>query len=174
MISDPKSDPTAKPLPQPAVPVKRDGWDKFEIICKGLGALLVPVAVAVVGYMWNDQATKRQAAAHDQASARQMASQMTSVAVGILQAAPKSQVGDKELRTWAVAVLQSPQSPPPLTEKAAEMLELSGFPIGPYDLTFEDLRRLEAIANRYSDLSEAPARQVEGPPIIPPGYNPEN
>lgn len=135
-------------------PPKRDNWEKFEIICKGSGALLVPIAIAILGILWNNQASKRQQVSLKETASLQISAQMSTIAVGILQTKANSQRGGTELRTWAVSVLQNPLSPPRLDETAAETLRLSGLSIGPYDITNEDLRRFSEIANRDNELRE--------------------
>ena len=33
--------------------VQKDKWDMVEIICKSIGAVLIPVVIAIVGLTWN-------------------------------------------------------------------------------------------------------------------------
>lgn len=92
----------------------KDRWDKGEIIAKLLGAVIVPTLVACTAYLWNRQNVQQQTSA-----------QMSQIAVSVLQAEDTT---NSALRSWAIAVLQNPSSPPTLSKEAASDLEREGLP----------------------------------------------
>lgn len=81
----------------------KDCWDKAEV----LGKIVVPIAVGLLLLAWNNQRTTQQTSAA-----------MTEIAIGVLSEEPAEDGGDA-LRDWAIAVLQSPDDPPRLSDEAA-------------------------------------------------------
>jgi hypothetical protein len=133
---------TTRPRPKATKadePVPKDVWDKVDIIVRAL----IPVIVALSVYLWNVERTSRDTAA-----------QMITIATSILTAPPE-QATPNALRLWAIAVLQSPDDPPTLTDEAAvalrtqsipfyfglggkllsekDNLKLEGFPVSPFE-----------------------------------------
>ena len=68
---------------------------------------MVPVIVAIAIILWNSERTKQQTAAA-----------LTPLAISILTRAP-SQEDNAALNDWAIAVMNSPANPPPLTQEVA-------------------------------------------------------
>lgn len=134
--------------------IQRDWWDKAEICGKILGAVIVPLAVAVVALIWNSQSSSRQSAA-----------QMSAIAIGILQAEAKPGVDSNALREWAVAVLQRPSDPPVLSDDVAQELLQTGLPIWygkgvrSFDLSGLQTDRLSDIADALDQASDAFAKR---------------
>lgn len=93
-------------------PVPKDAWDKIDIV----GRAAIPIIVAVSVFLWNTERTSRDAAA-----------QMITIATSIL-AAPPDEAAPGPLRSWAIAVLQSPENPPTLTAEAAVALKTQSIP----------------------------------------------
>ncbi len=86
----------------------KDGWDKFEIVGKVAGAILVPIAVASSVFIWNAQRTKQDTTAT-----------MTQIAISILREGPAEESDTADpLRLWAIEVLKNPAAPPPLSPRA--------------------------------------------------------
>lgn len=115
----------------------RDCWDKAEILGKITGAVIVPVVVGVTALWWNGQGNQRQVAA-----------QMSGLAIGILQAEDRQGKANRALREWAVKVLQNPASPPPIDDRAAAELISNGLP---------EISRLKSLlmAQQLSELRQA-------------------
>lgn len=135
------------------IEASKDWWDKAEICGKVLGAVIVPLAVAVVALIWNGQS-----------SARQSAAQMSTIAIGILQAEPKPGVDSSALRDWAVSVLQDPTDPPQLSDEAANEMRSVGLPLAKLS---ERLRAYEDVVGRLK-MGDWTAPVVEVEPIIIP------
>ncbi len=91
---------------------EKDFWDKFEILSKLAVGITVPTVVALTAFLLNDQINKRN-----------QATEITRVAVGILQAEPNTENGVDHLRLWAIDVLRDPENPKPLSAEAAEALK---------------------------------------------------
>ncbi|MCB5200847.1 hypothetical protein LGQ03_16540 [Loktanella sp. TSTF-M6] len=89
---------------------QKDWWDKTEVLSKLIGALLIPVIVAVSVWVWNSERTLQQTS-----------STMTQIAVGILTGPPSPET--QPLRAWAISVLQTPDAPPALSDEAALALQ---------------------------------------------------
>lgn len=115
----------------------KDLWDKIEVV----GKIAVPVLVAITVLYWNGQKT-----------ARDTASAMTQVAVGILQAERPVDGSDSALRNWAISVLERPSDPPPLSPEAATELRKRSLPsVIPWSMVFSDSssrRALEEFLNK--------------------------
>lgn len=99
-------------------PAAKDCWDKVEIAGKITGAVLIPILVGGIAFLWN----------HD-SSQRQVAAQMAAIAVGVLQAETKPDSSSNALRAWAVEVLRHPANPPSLSDEAADFLRIKRLPI---------------------------------------------
>lgn len=108
--------------------MKRDFWDKMDIVIKFFAGVLTPIAVAFGVWLWNIEKTQRETAA-----------QMIAIAVSILTIPPDTQDGPNALRDWAIDVLRDPYTPPRLTAAAAADLQTD--PIGPVPLTARELVR---------------------------------
>lgn len=129
---------------------KRDGWEKVEILAKILGAILIPIVVGILGWQWNTERTRQSQFAN-----------MTEVAIEILRTSPEdpSIVADDYVRDWAISVLQSPESPPVLTDEAAQQLRYKNLPsLGYGEMLPERELRIE---NQLRDVM-ASLSQVEG------------
>lgn len=99
---------------------EKDEWDKFEILAKGLGALLIPAIVAFSVYLWNSQRTEEVKNTN-----------FIDLAVKILSKTPDiDNPEDLALRTWAAQVLASPENPPSFGEAEQEAIVLSSFALG--------------------------------------------
>lgn len=111
---------------QPAMPVansesapqtaSKDIWDKADIVGKLLGSILIPLAVAVVGFYVN--------AALQERSAKQKTAE---IAISILQA---NNPATPELRSWAEKVFNDTltSASQPLTPKALQELQNNPLP----------------------------------------------
>ncbi|MCA1337474.1 hypothetical protein [Pseudooceanicola marinus] len=90
----------------------KDIWDKAEICGKVIGAILIPIVVGASVFHWNTERTRRNTTAA-----------MLEIAVGIIEKPRRNDyVGPEPLRQWAVDVLMSPTSPPPITPEVADRL----------------------------------------------------
>lgn len=94
--------------------MKKDCWDKTEIVAKAAGAVLIPLAVAASVLFYNIGASQRATAA-----------QMMNIAVGILMSGPlEDGPTDDALRNWAIEVLAEPSRIVPLGREAAAELRM--------------------------------------------------
>ena len=97
---------------------QKDIWDKFEVIGKVAGAILVPIAVASSVFIWNAQRTKQETTAT-----------MTQIAISILREEPAEDGASADpIRLWAIDVLKNPSSPPPLSPRAEIALQEGRLP----------------------------------------------
>lgn len=96
---------------------KKDRWDKFEILAKGIGAVLIPIVVGYSVSVFNARIAERDASA-----------QLISIAVSVLMEPIGEQSTIDPLRSWAVDVLQNPDKVIHLTDEAAVMLRRRGLP----------------------------------------------
>ncbi|MEP2782143.1 MAG: hypothetical protein ABJO67_04155 [Pseudoruegeria sp.] len=95
------------------MPETKDCWDKLEIIGKVIGSVLIPIVLGVSVLLWNQERT-----------ASQVSASMTQIAVSVLKDVPEDLDGKTDpLRSWAISVLQNPESPPPLSSSAAGELQ---------------------------------------------------
>jgi hypothetical protein len=95
---------------------EKDIWDKVEVVGKIAVGLVVPVTIAIVAYLLNDQISQRARSA-----------EMTRIAIGVLQQEPEESAalsGADPLRDWAINVLRDPSSDHNLNEEAAAALRL--------------------------------------------------
>jgi hypothetical protein len=90
----------------------KDIWDILDVV----GKFVIPAAVALIAYLWNTEATRRNTA-----------TQMIGIATAILSQPPEKETPDA-LRDWAVDVLGSPANPPSLSPEAMEQLKAQGIP----------------------------------------------
>lgn len=125
---------------------RKDNWDKAEIV----GKVLLPVLVAIVAYFWNHERTRQETS-----------SAMTSIAVGILSV-PVGDSSSNALRSWAISVLQSPNSPPPLTDEAARVLELEALTLSYRELF--DVQWEQVLPREMSTEEFLGALQLHMPP----------
>ena len=94
----------------------KDWWDKFEIVGKVVGAVAIPVVLGLAAVYLDDRISQRE-----------RASELTSLAMGILTDKPT--VNDIEsIREWAISVLGSPESPPPMSKEALDALRQQPLP----------------------------------------------
>lgn len=114
----------------------KDFWDKAEVVAKFLGAVVIPIAVAVVAWKWNTENTRTQTSA-----------QMIQIAIGVLGASKDAENSDQSLRKWAVAVMQNPSNPPRLDDESAKDLLLFGLP----DISWGLLKPMPAPAGKLGD-----------------------
>ena len=105
------------------MPEPKDCWDKVEV----LGKIVVPIAVGAMILVWNSQRTTQQTSAT-----------MTDIAIGVLSEQPAEGEGGA-LRNWAIAVLQSPENPPRLSEKAAFELRTERLRLSLSDMRWGDI-----------------------------------
>ena len=109
-------------------------WRIREVQAKIAGAVVVPVAVAIIAAVFSNAATSRQVSA-----------QMVGIAVSILQAEIKEDGSDQAMRRWAVSVLESPTAPPPLTPDVGEaLLETPLQSLTQLKNLFDDFRLLDS------------------------------
>ena len=78
---------------------KKDCWDKWEVLAKIFGAVLVPILVAFVAYSWNSERTEQAASAAK-----------IELAMSILRSQPLDDGSDASIRSWALAVINHPPS----------------------------------------------------------------
>ncbi|WBU53299.1 hypothetical protein [Paracoccus sp. SCSIO 75233] len=104
---------------------EKDIWDKFDIIGRITGAILIPVAVAYSAFTWNAQRTQSQVMATMAQTATLILSTETS---------PNASVEEMNalniLKSWAITVLQYPERPHSLSDEAAA--ELKSMTLGRY------------------------------------------
>lgn len=128
--------------------VRKDCWDKLEIVAKILGATVIPLTVGFAAYWLNDQISQRSRSA-----------EMTSIAVGILTTPPSNSEyseDERALRTWAVGILENPSGDNALSAELKRILINDRFTIGWSDVFSSiDDSEIESYTQRLQEINEA-------------------
>ena len=96
----------------------KDNWDKFEILGKVIGVILIPIAISYFGYQYNKSLQQNE-----------IKLKYIEIATSILRDEPNSET--REIRSWAIDVL-SEYSLVEFDNKALEELSETALPKANY------------------------------------------
>jgi hypothetical protein len=128
-----------------------DPWERGKLVANWISAIAIPLVLGIIGYAVNLTL-----------QTRETQGKMVELAIGILTSEPKSTEENRQIRVWAIDVIQK-YSGVPISEKARRGLEENPLPneaqLRSFGFTQENLNRTNY--ERLREIAKADALRTE-------------